>query len=96
MICSELNLTSTALLEALLMGATNRLPRTISRKPPPAIAKPLPPGHDAELHANLSTARLGRIAEAIPQFEIALSIDANLEAVKQNLSAARSKLQTHQ
>jgi hypothetical protein len=46
---------------------------------------------DAGIHANLSTAlaRLCRIADAILQFEIALSIDANLEAVKQNLSAAR-------
>jgi tetratricopeptide (TPR) repeat protein len=53
---------------------------------------------DADLHANLGTAlaRLGRLAEAIPQFETALSIDPTLEVVKRNLVAARSMLQAHQ
>jgi Flp pilus assembly protein TadD len=51
---------------------------------------------DAELHANLGTAlaRLSRLAEAVPEFEIALSIDPNLETVKRSLNLARTMLKT--
>jgi len=50
---------------------------------------------DATLHTNLGTAlaRLGRLTEAIPQFEAAVAIDPDLEAAKHNLASARSMLQ---
>lgn len=53
---------------------------------------------DAGLHANLGTAlaRLGRLKEAIPQFEEALAISPDLEAAKQNLASARTMLQEQQ
>jgi tetratricopeptide (TPR) repeat protein/mono/diheme cytochrome c family protein len=53
---------------------------------------------DAELHTNLGTAlaRLGRLAEAIPQFEDALAISPNLEPAKRNLQSARITLQAQQ
>ena len=51
---------------------------------------------DAALHANLGTAlaRQGRLAEAIPEFQIALSIDPSLDAVRRNLAAAQAMVQT--
>jgi tetratricopeptide (TPR) repeat protein len=51
---------------------------------------------DATLHTNLGTAlaRLGRLTEAIPQFEAAVAIDPGLEAAKHNLESARSMLQS--
>jgi hypothetical protein len=39
-------------------------------------------------------ARLGRLTEAIPQFEAAVAIDPGLEAAKHNLESARSMLQS--
>ncbi len=53
---------------------------------------------DADLHTNLGTAlaRLGRLTEAIPQFEDALAINPNLEAAKRNLESARAMLQAQQ
>jgi Flp pilus assembly protein TadD len=53
---------------------------------------------DAGLHTNLGTAlaRLGRLKEAIPQFEEALAISPDLEAAKQNLASARTMLQEEQ
>jgi len=50
---------------------------------------------DAVLHSDLGTllARLGRIREAVPEFETALRIDPNLEAAKHNLQAARARLE---
>lgn len=49
---------------------------------------------DAVLHSDLGTllARLGRIREAIPEFEAALRIDPNLETARHNLLAARARL----
>jgi tetratricopeptide (TPR) repeat protein len=87
------------LLEALLLWsreliAANNLEQTVACYRQAIALKP----DDAGLHANLGTAlaRLGRFAEAIPQFETALSIDPSLEPAKQSLSAARSMLQAHQ
>ena len=53
---------------------------------------------DAGLHTNLGTAlaRLGRLNEAIPQFEKALAISPDLEAAKQNLASAKTMLQAQQ
>jgi tetratricopeptide (TPR) repeat protein len=49
---------------------------------------------DAVLHSDLGTvlARLGRIREAVPEFEAALRLDPNLEAARHNLQAARARL----
>jgi tetratricopeptide (TPR) repeat protein len=49
---------------------------------------------DAVLHSDLGTvlARLGRIREAVPEFETALRIDPKLETVRHNLQAARARL----
>ncbi len=49
---------------------------------------------DAELHSDLGTvlARLGRIREAVPEFERALLLDPHLEAAQHNLRAARARL----
>jgi tetratricopeptide (TPR) repeat protein len=50
---------------------------------------------DAVLHSDLGAvlARLGRLREAVPEFEAALRIDPNLEAAKRNLQIARAQLQ---
>jgi len=37
-------------------------------------------------------ARLGRIREAVPEFETALRLDPHLNAAKHNLQAARARL----
>jgi tetratricopeptide (TPR) repeat protein len=49
---------------------------------------------DAVLHSDLGTllARLGRIREAVPEFEAALRLDPKLEAAQHNLQAARARL----
>ena len=49
---------------------------------------------DAVLHSDLGTvlARLGRIREAVPEFEAALRIDPKLETARHNLQAARARL----
>jgi protein O-mannosyl-transferase len=49
---------------------------------------------DAALHSDLGTvlARLGRIREAVPEFETALRPDPHLDAAKHNLQAARARL----
>jgi Flp pilus assembly protein TadD len=49
---------------------------------------------DAVLHSDLGTvlARLGRIREAVPEFEAALRLDPKLEAARHNLQAARARL----
>ncbi len=49
---------------------------------------------DAALHSDLGTvlARLGRLREAVPEFETAVRLDPNLETAKQNLQAARARL----
>lgn len=49
---------------------------------------------DAVLHSDLGAvlARLGRIREAVPEFEAALRIDPKLEAAKRNLQVARAQL----
>ena len=49
---------------------------------------------DAVLHSDLGTllARLGRIREAVPEFEAALRLDPNLETARHNLQAARARL----
>ncbi len=49
---------------------------------------------DAVLHSDLGAvlARLGRIQEAVPEFETALRIDPKLEATKRNLDIAQSQL----
>jgi tetratricopeptide (TPR) repeat protein len=49
---------------------------------------------DAVLHSDLGTvlARLGRIREAVPEFEAALRLDPNLETARRNLQAARARL----
>ena len=80
------------LLEALLMQshdliAANRLPAAVECYREAVTLKP----QDAALHANLGTAlaRQGRLAEAIPEFETALSIDPSLDAVRRNLTAAQ-------
>jgi tetratricopeptide (TPR) repeat protein len=50
---------------------------------------------DALLHSDLGTllARLGRIREAVPEFEAALRLDPRLESARHNLQAARDRLQ---
>src|ERR1022692_2283882 len=50
--------------------------------------------NDAVLHSDLGTvlARLGRIREAVPEFEAALRLDPNLETARHNLQAARARL----
>ncbi len=50
---------------------------------------------DAALHSDLGTvlARLGRFREAVPEFETAVRLDPNLETAKQNLQAARARLE---
>jgi tetratricopeptide (TPR) repeat protein len=49
---------------------------------------------DAVLHSDLGAllARLGRIREAVPEFEAALRLDPNLETARRNLQAARARL----
>ena len=49
---------------------------------------------DAVLHSDLGTllARLGRMREALPEFEAALRIDPKLETARHNLQAARAHL----
>jgi len=49
---------------------------------------------DAVLHSDLGTvlARLGRIREAVPEFEAALRLDPTLETARHNLQAARARL----
>jgi tetratricopeptide (TPR) repeat protein len=49
---------------------------------------------DAALHSDLGTvlARLGRVREAVPEFETALRLDPHLDAAKHNLQAARARL----
>jgi tetratricopeptide (TPR) repeat protein len=49
---------------------------------------------DAVLHSDLGTvlARLGRIREAVPEFEAALRLDPKLETARHNLEAARARL----
>ncbi|HEX4229985.1 MAG TPA: tetratricopeptide repeat protein [Bryobacteraceae bacterium] len=51
---------------------------------------------DADIHSNLGAAlaRLGRLTEAIPEFEAALAINPNLETARRNLRAAQSMLQS--
>jgi len=53
---------------------------------------------DASLHSDLGTvlARLGRIREAVPEFEAALRIDPTFEAARHNLQAARAILEAQQ
>jgi tetratricopeptide (TPR) repeat protein len=53
---------------------------------------------DAELHCDLGTvlAKLGRYKEAVPEFETALRLDPQLDAAKQNLQAARARLDQRQ
>ncbi len=48
---------------------------------------------DAELHSDLGTvlARLGRIREAVPEFETALRLDPHLDTARRNLEAARAR-----
>jgi Flp pilus assembly protein TadD len=49
---------------------------------------------DAVLHSDLGTllARLGRIREAVPEFEAALRLDPQLATAKHNLESARARL----
>jgi Flp pilus assembly protein TadD len=49
---------------------------------------------DAVLHSDLGAvlARLGRIREAVPEFEAALRLDPKLETARHNLQAARARL----
>ena len=84
------------LLEALTMWsheliAGNRLDAAVECYREAVTLKP----QDAALHANLGAAlaRQGRLAEAIPEFEKALLIDPNLEAVRRNLTRARVMMQ---
>jgi Flp pilus assembly protein TadD len=46
------------------------------------------------LHSDLGAvlARLGRIREAVPEFEAALRLDPTLETARHNLQAARARL----
>jgi tetratricopeptide (TPR) repeat protein len=50
---------------------------------------------DAVLYCYLGTvlARLGRLREAVPEFEAALRLDPKLETARQNLQAARAQLE---
>ena len=50
--------------------------------------------NDAVLHSDLGTllARLGRMQEAVPEFETALRLDPKLETARHNLQAARAHL----
>ena len=50
---------------------------------------------DAVLHTYLGTvlARLGRIREAVPEFEAALRLDPKLDTARHNLDAARAQLE---
>ncbi len=50
---------------------------------------------DAPLHSDLGAllARLGRIREAVPEFETALRLDPALESARRNLAAARARLE---
>lgn len=72
-----------------LMGA-NRLDQVVLCYREAVDLRP----QDAGVRANLGTAlaRMGRFADAIPQFEAALAIDPDLQIAKRNLDAARSML----
>ncbi|MGA1981902.1 MAG: tetratricopeptide repeat protein [Acidobacteriaceae bacterium] len=50
---------------------------------------------DAVLHNDLGGVldRLGRVREAVPEFEMAVRLDPKLDAAKRNLQAARAQLQ---
>ena len=50
---------------------------------------------DAVLHSDLGTvlARLGRIRDAVPEFEAALRLDPRLDSARHNLEAARARLE---
>jgi tetratricopeptide (TPR) repeat protein len=50
---------------------------------------------DAQLHSDLGTAlaKLGRFQEAVPEFETALRLDPHLDAARNNLQAARARLE---
>ena len=50
---------------------------------------------DAVLHSDLGAmlARLGRVREAVPEFEAALRLDPKMEAARHNLQAARAQLE---
>jgi Flp pilus assembly protein TadD/mono/diheme cytochrome c family protein len=50
---------------------------------------------DAQLHSDLGTAlaKLGRFQEAVPEFETALRLDPKLDAARNNLQAARARLE---
>jgi len=50
---------------------------------------------DAVLHGDLGAvlARLGRIREAVPEFETAVRLDPKLESARRNLEAARARLE---
>jgi Flp pilus assembly protein TadD len=54
--------------------------------------------NDAVLHSDLGTvlARLGRIRDAVPEFETALRLDPHLESAQHNLQAARARLAVDQ
>ena len=49
---------------------------------------------DADLHSDFGTvlARLGRIREAVPEFEAALRLNPGLETARHNLQAAKARL----
>lgn len=51
--------------------------------------------NDAELHSDFGTvlAKLGRIREAVPEFETALRLDPRLDTARHNLLAARARLE---
>jgi Flp pilus assembly protein TadD len=51
--------------------------------------------NDAALHNDLGAvlARLGRTREAIPEFEMALKLNPNLDAARRSLDAARAQMQ---
>lgn len=50
---------------------------------------------DATLHSDLGAvlAKLGRFQEAVPEFELAVRLDPNLETAKHNLQAAKARLE---
>ncbi|MBZ5593124.1 MAG: tetratricopeptide repeat protein [Acidobacteriia bacterium] len=51
--------------------------------------------NDAALHSDLGTvlARLGRFREAVPEFETAVRLDPRLDTARNNLRAARARLE---